>query len=140
MNNEIIVGYDGTGCGHAALDLACELAEGLGSKVIVAYGFQPYQGAGEIGTQRELMREAGRALVDEGVATAKERGVEAEGALIPMRPAAALVSIAEERKARMIIVGTYGDSPIKGAILGSTPHKLVQIADVPVVVTPVPEA
>ena len=36
----------------------------------------------------------------------------------------------------MIIVGTYGDSPIKGAILGSTPHKLVQIADVPVVVTP----
>ncbi len=39
----------------------------------------------------------------------------------------------------MIVVGTYGDSPIKGAILGSTPHKLVQIAEVPVVVTPVAE-
>lgn len=136
MNNEIIVGYDGTGCGHAALDLACDLAKGLGSKLVIAYGYQPYQGAGEIGTQREIMRDQGQAFVDEGVATAKEHGVEAEGALIPQRPAAALASIAEERGARMIIVGTYGDSPIKGAILGSTPHKLVQIADVPVVVTP----
>ncbi len=136
MANEIIVGYDGTGCGHAALDLACDLAKGLGAKIVVAYGYQPYQGAGEIGTQREIMRDQGQALVDEGVEAAKKCGVDAEGALIPQRPAAALASIAEERDARMIVVGTYGDSPIKGAILGSTPHKLVQIADVPVVVTP----
>ncbi len=136
MANEIVVGYDGTDCGHAALDLACELAEGLGSKVIVAYGFQPYQGAGEIGTQRELMRDQGRIFVDEGVATAKERGVDAEAALIPERPAAALANLAEKLEARMIIVGTYGESPIKGAILGSTPHKLVHMATVPVVVTP----
>ena len=25
----------------------------------------------------------------------------------------------------MIVVGSYGESPIKGAILGSTPHKLL---------------
>ena len=66
MNNEIIVGYDGTGCGHAALDLACDLAKGLGSKLVIAYGYQPYQGAGEIGTQREIMRDQGQAFVDEG--------------------------------------------------------------------------
>ena len=95
MNNEIIVGYDGTGCGHAALDLACDLAKGLGSKLVIAYGYQPYQGAGEIGTQREIMRDQGQAFVDEGVATATGCGVEAEGALIPQRPAAALASIAE---------------------------------------------
>ncbi len=136
MANEIVIGYDGTACGHAALDLACDLAKGLGATLIVAYGYQPYQGAGEIGTQRELMRDQGQKMIDEGVATAKERGVEAEAALIPQRPAAALASIAEERKARMIVVGTYGESPMKGAILGSTPHKLVHMATVPVVVTP----
>lgn len=136
MAGEIVIGYDGTKCGHAALDLGCELAAGLDSKLIIAYGYQPYQGAGEIGTQRELMREQGQVFVDEGVATAKERGVDAEPALLPLRPAEALASYAEERNARMIIVGTYGESPIKGAILGSTPHKLVQIASVPVVVTP----
>jgi nucleotide-binding universal stress UspA family protein len=134
--SDIVVGYDGTACGHAALDFACEAAAGFGDRVLVAYGFQPYQGAGEIGTQRELMRETGRRLVDEGTAEARERGVEAEAVLLPERPAAALAGLAEERQARMIVVGTYGESPIKGAILGSTPHKLVQIAAVPVVVVP----
>lgn len=136
MSKDIVVGYDGTECGHAALDLACELVAGLGGKVIVAYGFQPYQGAGEIGTQRELMRKEGQRLVDAGTAEARDRGVEAEAALLPMRPAAALASLAAERDARMIVVGTWGESPIKGAILGSTPHKLVQIAGMPVVVVP----
>ncbi len=134
--SDIVVGYDGTPCGHAALDLACTFAKGLGDRVVVAYGFQPYQGAGEIGTQRELMREEGERLTEEGVAEARRRGVEAEAALLPQRPAAALAGLAEERDARMIVVGTYGESPIKGAILGSTPHKLVQIAEVPVVVVP----
>lgn len=136
MSADVVVGYDGTACGHAALDLACDLVEGLGGKVIVAFGYQPYQGAGEIGTHRELMRDEGQRLIDEGTKEAQARGVEAEQALIAERPAAALASIAAEREARMIVVGTYGESPLKGAILGSTPHKLVQIATVPVVVVP----
>ena len=137
MPAEIVIGYDGTECGHAALDLACDLAKGLGTSLIVAYGYQPYQGAGEIGTQRELMRDEGQRLLDEAVAIAGSRGVEATPELIPQRAAAALASVADERGARMIVVGTYGESPLKGAILGSTPHKLVQMATVPVVVTPI---
>jgi len=137
MAGEIVIGYDGTECGHAALDLACDLAKGLGATLVPTYGYQPYQGAGEIGTQRELMRDEGQRLLDEAVATAAEHGVEAEAALVPQRPAAALASVAEERGARMIVVGTYGETPLKGAILGSTPHKLVHMATVPVVVTPV---
>ena len=136
MAGEIVIGYDGTICGHAALDLACELAASLGAKLVVVFGYQPYQGAGEIGSHREVMRDQGQSLVEEGVAAATERGIEAEPALVPLRPAEALASLAEERDARMIVVGTYGESPLKGAILGSTPHKLVQIATVPVVVTP----
>jgi nucleotide-binding universal stress UspA family protein len=34
------------------------------------------------------------------------------------------------------VVGTYGESPLKGAILGSTPHKLLHMSPVPVVVVP----
>lgn len=136
MSKDIVVGYDGTECGHAALDLACELVAGLGGKVIVAYGFQPYQGAGEIGTQRELMRKEGQRLVDAGTAEARDRGVEAEAALLPMRPAAALASLAAERDARMIVVGSFGDPPLKGMILGSTPNKLLYMSERPVLVVP----
>jgi nucleotide-binding universal stress UspA family protein len=36
----------------------------------------------------------------------------------------------------VIVVGSYGESPLKGAILGSTPHKLLHISERPVVVVP----
>lgn len=63
-------------------------------------------------------------------------GVEAEVALVPERPSQALVRLADETDARFIVVGSYGESPIKGAILGSTPHKLLHLAERPVVVVP----
>ncbi len=46
----------------------------------------------------------------------------------------ALLSLAERHDARFIVVGSYGESPLKGAILGSTPHKLLHMSPVPVVV------
>jgi nucleotide-binding universal stress UspA family protein len=55
---------------------------------------------------------------------------------VPERPAAALVDVADQRDARFIVVGTWGESPLRGAMLGSTPHKLLHIADRPVVVVP----
>jgi nucleotide-binding universal stress UspA family protein len=41
-----------------------------------------------------------------------------------------------EHDARLIVVGTYGEHPIRGAILGSTLYKLVQVSDRPVLVVP----
>ena len=49
----------------------------------------------------------------------------------------ALISLAEEHDARAIVVGTHGESPIRGAILGSTPHKLLHLSERPVLVVPV---
>ena len=56
--------------------------------------------------------------------------------LVPKRPSTALTELAEREDARMIVVGTYGESPIRGAILGSTPHKLLHLSDRPVLVVP----
>jgi nucleotide-binding universal stress UspA family protein len=46
----------------------------------------------------------------------------------------AVVDVAERHGARMIVAGTHGESPLQGAILGSTAHRLVQIAERPVLV------
>jgi nucleotide-binding universal stress UspA family protein len=35
-----------------------------------------------------------------------------------------------------IVLGTWGEGPLRGAILGSTPHKFLHISDRPVVVVP----
>jgi nucleotide-binding universal stress UspA family protein len=68
---------------------------------------------------------------------AAERGVEVEVALVPKRAAEALIETADERDARMIVVGSFGEAPLKGVILGSTPNKLLHLADRPVLVVPV---
>jgi nucleotide-binding universal stress UspA family protein len=36
----------------------------------------------------------------------------------------------------MIVVGSYGEAPPKGAIIGSTPYKLVHLSQRPVLVVP----
>ena len=55
------------------------------------------------------------------------------------KPSAALSELADERGARFIVVGGYSERPVTGAILGSTPHKLLHISRVPVIVVPVRE-
>jgi nucleotide-binding universal stress UspA family protein len=59
---------------------------------------------------------------------------------VPKRPVEALLAVAEERSARLIVVGTTSERPLTGVILGSVPHKLVHRSNIPVLVVPVPEA
>ena len=59
-----------------------------------------------------------------------------EAVIVEQAPAHALVALADERDARVIVVGTRGEGPLRGALLGSTPHKLLQLSDRPVLVVP----
>jgi nucleotide-binding universal stress UspA family protein len=58
--------------------------------------------------------------------------------IVEQDPANGLVQLAGERDARVIVVGTGGESPIRGALLGSTAHKLLHVSDRPVLVVPSP--
>jgi nucleotide-binding universal stress UspA family protein len=134
---EIVVGYDGSDCGKAALDEALRIAEGLGDRVVVVFGFAPPGiWGGEIAEHEEAIVEYGESLMAEAEERAKGRGVEHETALIPKKGAEALIEVAESRRARMIVVGIYGESPLKGAIIGSTPYRLLHISRRPVLVVP----
>ena len=135
--SEIIVGYDGSDCGRAALDEACSLAKALGDKVVVVFGYAPGgYGGGEIPTHREAVEELGEKITAEAAERAERAGVEHEVVLMPRKGYHALIETADERDARMIVVGSYGDPPLKGVILGSTPNKLLHLADRPVLVVP----
>ena len=69
----------------------------------------------------------------------REAGVTAEPVLVPKRPAEALLALAAERDARMIVVGSASERPLTGIILGSVPHKLLHRSTVPVLVVPMPD-
>ncbi len=77
--------------------------------------------------------------MDAAVEKAVEAGVEAEAVLVSKRPAEALLALADERGARMIVVGSASERPLTGLILGSVPHKLVHRSRVPVLVVPMPD-
>ena len=133
----IVVGYDSSDCGKQALDRAVELAKSLGDQVVVVFGYAPPGiWGGEIAEHEEAIEELGEKLTAEARERAAARGITAEVAMVPKRGAEALVEVADEREARMIVVGSYGDPPLKGMILGSTPNKLLHIADRPVLVVP----
>jgi len=134
---EIVVGYDGSGCGDAALDRALDLATDLGDRVVIVFGYAPPGiWGGEIVEHEEAIEEFGEKLMAQARKRAATSGVTSEVALVPKRGVDALIDVAEERAARMIVVGSQGDSPLKGMILGSTPHKLLHLSKRPILVVP----
>lgn len=137
--SKIIVGYDGSDCSQAALATACDFAKTLGDGVVLVFGYAPGgYGGGEVPSQRDAVKELAEKATAEGVERAKAAGIEAEVELVAKHPSHALVQVARERQARMIVVGSYGEPPLKGVILGSTPFKLLHEAERPVLVVPSP--
>jgi nucleotide-binding universal stress UspA family protein len=138
--SQIVVGYDGSACGEAALASALDLAGLLDDRVVVVFGYAPPGlWGGEIAEHEEAIEELGEKVMERAKAQAAKRGAEIEIDLVPKRAAEALIDVASERDARMIVVGSFGDPPLKGVILGSTPNKLLHLSERPVLVVPANE-
>jgi nucleotide-binding universal stress UspA family protein len=133
--SEIVVGYDGSDSSTAALEEAAGLAKGLGDSVVIVFGYAPGgYGGGEVPAQREAVEELAEKRTAEAAETLKSAGVDYEVQLVNEHPDQALMTTAEKRRARMIVVGSHGESPLKGAVIGSTPYKLVHSSTTPVLV------
>lgn len=132
--NVIVVGYDDTDGSKAALDEAIALASGIGAEVVVVFGYAPRSVEREAKDYMDALEEIGQKATGEAVAKAISAGVAAEAVVKGERAAESLVSVADERDARMIVVGSYGERPLAGAILGSVPHRLLHLSLRPVLV------
>jgi nucleotide-binding universal stress UspA family protein len=134
---QIVVGYDGSDCSRAALEEGLRTANALGDKVVVVFGYAPPGlWGGEIVEHEEAIEERGAKVLSEAKHQAEAAGADVEVELVAKKASEAIVDVAEERDARMIVVGSYGDPPLTGMILGSTPNKLLHLAERPVLVVP----
>jgi nucleotide-binding universal stress UspA family protein len=139
--SSIVVGYDGSACGEAALAAALAIAPPLGDEVTVVFGYAPPGiWGGEIADHEEAIEELGEKVLGKARQQAAERGAEISEELVPKRGVEALIEVADAREARMIVVGSFGESALKGIILGSTTNKLLHLTDRPVLVVPAKEA
>jgi nucleotide-binding universal stress UspA family protein len=133
----IVVGYDGTESSKAALDVAIGLAKDVGEPVLAVFGYGVNPMGGEVTDHVKTLKEHGEKVTAEAVETAKKAGVDADVVLSDLEGAEALTAAADAKDARMIVVASRGEGPIRGAILGATAYRLVHTSEKPVLVVPV---
>ena len=104
----IVVAYDGSEAATRALDRTADLATAFGSTVVVASISPLMTGAAHGGGSTDPAHppEEHRALLDKARAALAARGVASEVQLGVGDPAEAIVQLAEERNADLIVVGT----------------------------------
>jgi len=134
----IVVGYDASDCARAALAAAIDLARPLGDTVHVVMAYEVSRLGGEVADFASALRERAEHVAKLAQDQAAGLKFEIETELVEDRPDAALADVADTLGARMIVVGSRGESPLRGALIGSTPHKLIQVAGRPVLVVPEP--
>jgi nucleotide-binding universal stress UspA family protein len=76
----------------------------------------------------------GEKLLAEALASSGD--IQIEPVLIEARPAQGLLTVARQQRAKIIVVGTHGESPIGAMVLGSTAYQLVHSTNKPVLVVP----
>jgi len=140
MAGDIVLGYDGTDGARSALGVAVALARAFDARLSIVFGYEPNPMGGETSDYQGRLKQLGEGFVAAAAAEAREidPSVAVEPLVVGLRPLDALIETAAERAARLIVVGSMGEIPILGAILGSVPHKLLHRSRIPVLVVPHP--
>ena len=129
----IVVGTDGSDSSLRAVEKAGQIAAGSGATVVVATAYFPQgedQRAADV-LKDEGYKMAGNAPIYAILREAKERAQQAgaktvEEKAIVGAPVDALVELAEEVKADLLVVGNVGLSTIAGRLLGSVPANVAR--------------
>jgi len=129
----IVVGTDGSETAGEAVRQATDLAKAVGAQVHVVSAFEP------VGNQRlreertqvpddmQWMvnaREDVEATLRKAAERIEEAGVQAETYARQGDPADAILDVAEEQNADLIVVGNKGMTGAKRFLLGSVPNKV----------------
>ena len=129
----IVVGTDGSDSSLRAVEKAGQIAAGSGATVVVATAYFPQgedQRAADV-LKDEGYKMSGNAPIYAILREAKERAQQAGAPTVEEKavvgaPVDALVELAEEVKADLLVVGNVGLSTIAGRLLGSVPANVAR--------------
>jgi nucleotide-binding universal stress UspA family protein len=136
MYQNIVVGTDGSETAGVALQHALMLAKASGGTVHVVNAHQNVSlgmaamasGTGGPTVDLDLlnggMQEHGEAVCAAAAALARDAGVTVETHVLCADPADALVTVASDVQADLLVVGNRGMSGLKRFMLGSVPNRI----------------
>jgi nucleotide-binding universal stress UspA family protein len=133
MLDSIVVGTDGSETAKEAVRQAAELAKQLGSSIYLVSAYEPVP-EGRLREERQEVpedlqwmvnpREDVASTLEEAGEELKQQGVNVETHAREGDPADAILDVAEEKSADLIVVGNKGMTGAKRFLLGSVPNKV----------------
>jgi nucleotide-binding universal stress UspA family protein len=134
----IIVGTDGSDHGRRAVEWATEEAARRGLPLRILFAEAPWLYDMPVdpraGAVRKWLLAGGREVLDQAVATARERDAEVDMTAEAVPGPAARALLEEARGAAMVVLGGRGNGMSAGTLLGSTALQVVTHTPVPAVV------
>jgi nucleotide-binding universal stress UspA family protein len=133
MFGSIVIGTDGSETAKEAVRQATELAKVLGSSIHLVSAYEPVPDSRlreerqEVPEDLQWMvnpREDVTSTLEDAAEEVKETGVKVEIHAREGDPADAILDVAEEQKADLIVVGNKGMTGAKRFLLGSVPNKV----------------
>jgi nucleotide-binding universal stress UspA family protein len=139
----IVVGTDGSETAAEAVRQAIELARLTGASLSLVSAYQPASGRRVQAEQAEAPadvqyeigpREDVNLILDAAAAEAKQQGIEVQTHPVEADPADAILNVAEETKADLIVVGNKGMTGARRYLLGSVPNNVSHHAPCSVII------
>jgi nucleotide-binding universal stress UspA family protein len=133
MFKSIVVGTDGSDTANQAVREAVDLARAVGAKLELVSAYEPVPAQRLAEERRDAPedmqwaispREDVDSTLDSAAELAKQAGVTADVYPRQGDPADAILDVAEEQEADLIVVGNKGMTGAKRFLLGSVPNKV----------------
>jgi nucleotide-binding universal stress UspA family protein len=136
--SSIVVGTDGSQTAREAVAQAVEMAQRLDASLHVVSAYEPVSGQGHRGAPTSSpapdpqwvikLREEVDATLEDAAVIAREAGVAVSVYARQGDAADAILDVAEERGADLVIIGNKGRTGAKRFLLGSVPNKVSHYA------------
>jgi nucleotide-binding universal stress UspA family protein len=133
MFNSMVVGTDGSDTAKEAVRQATDLAQRISAKIHLVSAYEPVP-EGRLREERQSVpddlqwmvnpREDVSTTLEQAGEAIREQGVEVETHAREGDPADAILDVAEEEGADLIVVGNKGMTGAKRFLLGSVPNKV----------------
>lgn len=143
MFSRIVVGTDGSETAAEAVRQAVDLAKLAGAQLSIVSAYEPVskrrlqdeQAGAPADVQHEIgPREDVNLVLDSAAASAKGEGVEVQTHPVEGNPTEAILEVAEQTDADLIVVGNKGMTGARRFLLGSVPNNVSHHAPCSVII------